>query len=140
MLEEQFRVATLEGFGLTGHPQATAAAGAIVHYLRETSAIGARKPEDTAVIPSLRPAGAGLEHLDRIAYYEQQDAMVLDQVTVRNLELVEPATGDDASATLAARDRRDGDGDGSAAAARAGFCGRRLRSRKSKRGWTRWPN
>ena len=89
---------------MSGHPQATAAAGAIVHYLRETSAIGARRPEDAAKIPSLRPAGAGLEHLDRIAYYEQQDAMILDQVTARNLELVEPAAGDDASATLLARD------------------------------------
>ena len=46
-LKEQFRVVALEGFGLSEHPQATAAAGAIVHYLRETSAIGARKPEDT---------------------------------------------------------------------------------------------
>ncbi len=100
ILEEQFRVATLNGFGLEGHLQAAAAAGAIVHYLRETSAIGAPKPEDAAVNPSLRPAGAGLEHLDRIAYYEQQDALVLDAVTVRNLELVEPAAGDDASATL----------------------------------------
>ena len=89
LLEEHFRVAGLEGFGLSEHPQATAAAGAMVHYLRETSAIGARKPEDAAAVPSLRPAGAGLEHLDRIAYYEQQDAMILDQVTARNLELVE---------------------------------------------------
>jgi DNA mismatch repair protein MutS len=100
ILEEHFRVAVLEGFGLVGHGQATAAAGALVHYLRETSAIGARTPEDSAVIPSLRPAGAGLEHLDRISYYEQQEAMVLDAVTTRNLELVEPSTGDDASATL----------------------------------------
>ena len=100
ILEEHFRVAALEGFGLMGHAQATAAAGALVHYLRETSAIGARSPEDSAVIPSLRPAGAGLEHLDRIAYYEQQEAMILDAVTARNLELVEPSTGDDASATL----------------------------------------
>jgi DNA mismatch repair protein MutS len=100
ILEEHFRVAALEGFGLVGHAQATAAAGALVHYLRETSAIGARSPEDSAVIPSLRPAGAGLEHLDRIAYYEQQEAMILDAVTARNLELVEPSTGDDASATL----------------------------------------
>ncbi|MGB0036657.1 MAG: DNA mismatch repair protein MutS [Candidatus Acidiferrales bacterium] len=102
MIEEQFRVVALEGFGLNGHAQATAAAGAIVHYLRETSAIGARKAEDAVAIPSLRPAGAGLEHLDRIAFYEQQDAMVLDQVTARNLELVEPSMGDDASATLLA--------------------------------------
>jgi DNA mismatch repair protein MutS len=100
MLEQHFRVATLEGFGLNGHASATAAAGALVHYLRETSAIGARTPEDSATNPSLRPAGAGLEHLDRIAYYEQQDSMILDAVTVRNLELVEPSAGDDASATL----------------------------------------
>jgi len=100
ILKEQFRVAGLDGFGLTEHALATAAAGALVHYLRDTSAIGARTPEDTAAVPSMRPAGAGLEHLDRISYYEQQDAMILDQVTVRNLELVEPATGDDASATL----------------------------------------
>src|SRR5271170_4790846 len=100
MLEQHFRVATLEGFGLNGHASATAAAGALVHYLRETSAIGARTPEDSVTNPSLRPAGAGLEHLDRIAYYEQQDSMILDAVTTRNLELVEPSAGDDASATL----------------------------------------
>jgi DNA mismatch repair protein MutS len=101
-LEQQFRVAGLEGFGLNGHAQATAAAGAIVHYLRETSAIGARRPEDAAMVPSLRPSGAGLEHLDGIKYYEQQDAMILDAVTARNLELVEPAAGDDERATLLA--------------------------------------
>ena len=100
ILEEHFRVAGLEGFGLSGHAQAAAAAGAIVHYLRETSAIGARKPEDAAVVPSMRPPGTGLEHLDRIVFYEQQDALILDQVTARNLELVEAAGGDDASATL----------------------------------------
>src|ERR1700690_1841503 len=100
VLKEQFRVAALDGFGLSEHPQATSAAGALVHYLRDTSAIGARTPEDTAAVPSLRPAGAGLEHLDRISYYDQQDAMILDQVTVRNLELVEPASGDEPSRTL----------------------------------------
>jgi DNA mismatch repair protein MutS len=99
-LEQQFRVAALDGFGLAGHQLATSAAGAIVHYLNETSAIGARRPEDAAVQPSLRPPGAGLEHLDRLAYYDQQNAMLLDQVTVRNLELIEPASGDDESATL----------------------------------------
>jgi DNA mismatch repair protein MutS len=99
-LEQHFQVLALEGFGLAGHPQATAAAGAIVHYLRETSAIGARDAIDAAKVPGLRPAGTGLEHLDRIAYYEQQNALVLDQVTARNLELVEPAQGDAPSATL----------------------------------------
>jgi DNA mismatch repair protein MutS len=100
ILEEHFRVAALEGFGLDGHPCATSAAGALVHYLRETSAIGARSPEDSAAVPSMRPSGAGLEHIDQIVFYEQQNGMVLDAVTTRNLELVEPSAGDDASATL----------------------------------------
>src|ERR1700722_2899826 len=100
ILEEHFRVAALEGFGLDGHPCATSAAGGLIHYLRETSAIGARSPEDSAAVPTLRPSGAGLEHIDRLVFYEQQNGMVLDAVTTRNLELVEPAAGDDASATL----------------------------------------
>ena len=84
LLGEQFGVVTLEGFGLDPHPQAIAAAGALVHYLRETSARGE----------------GGLQHLDRITYYEQQDALVLDNVTVRNLELVRPLFGDEPDATL----------------------------------------
>jgi DNA mismatch repair protein MutS len=100
MLEEHFRVAALDGFGLDGHAVATSAAGALVHYLRETSAIGARSAEDAAAVPSLRPAGAGLEHIDRIIFYEQQNGLILDAVTTRNLELVEPSSGDEASATL----------------------------------------
>src|SRR5690348_1715525 len=38
LLTEHFRVAGLEGFGLAAHAQAICAAGALVHYLRETSA------------------------------------------------------------------------------------------------------
>jgi DNA mismatch repair protein MutS len=78
ILSEQFGVVTLEGFGLSGHPLATGAAGALVHYLRETSARG----------------DAGLQHLDHISYYEQQEALVLDNVSVRNLELLAPLFGD----------------------------------------------
>jgi DNA mismatch repair protein MutS len=102
ILTEQFRVATLEGFGLAGHAQAIGAAGALVHYLRETSAIGASEGGNGTALLHQRPAGRGLEHLDRIVYYEQHDALVLDHVTVRNLELVAPAFGDDESATLLA--------------------------------------
>jgi DNA mismatch repair protein MutS len=97
MLEQQFQVAALTGFGLEGHSQAIAAAGAIVHYLRETSAISAHQTDREA---APQAGASGLEHLDRIAYYEQQDAMILDAVTARNLELTEPAKGDDASVTL----------------------------------------
>ncbi len=49
-------------------------------------------------------SGAALGHLDRVRYYEQADALVLDVVTVRNLELVAPLFSEDAgrgvSATL----------------------------------------
>ena len=84
MLTQQFGVKGLEGFGLTGHAQAVAAAGAIVHYLGETSA----RTENGA------PPATG--HLDTLRYYEQQDALVLDPVTVRNLEIVAPLYPDDA--------------------------------------------
>ncbi len=102
LLEEQFRVSGLEGFGLDGHLQAIAASGAVVHYLRATSAIGVPAGGASPELLGVRQAGAGLEHLDRIRYYEQQQALVLDHVTARNLELTEPATGDDRSTTLLA--------------------------------------
>src|SRR5246127_2600896 len=79
ILREQFGVAELTGFGLDEPPQALSAAGAVVHYLRENSARG-----DDA--PSLE----ALRHLDRIRFYEQHDALILDPVSVRNLELVSP--------------------------------------------------
>ena len=78
ILSEQLGIKGLEAFGLAGHPQAICAAGALVHYLRETSA----KTNKESASPLL--------HLDSIRYYEQQDALMLDPVTVRNLELVAP--------------------------------------------------
>ena len=87
MLREQFGVASLDGFGLAGHAQAMAAAGAMVHYLRETSAKGPENGEHRE---------SALGHLDRVRYYEQADALVLDTVTVRNLELVAPIFAEDA--------------------------------------------
>ncbi len=93
ILSEQFGVVTLEGFGLAGHPFALTAAGALVHYLRETSARGVSVPEGSAG----RGEG-GLQHLDRIRFYEQQDALVLDNVSVRNLELIAPLFADPGAA------------------------------------------
>jgi DNA mismatch repair protein MutS len=81
ILREQFGVAELTGFGLDGHPQALCAAGAIVHYLRENAARG--ENDDAHVIEALK-------HLDRVRYYEQHDALLLDPVSVRNLELLSP--------------------------------------------------
>jgi DNA mismatch repair protein MutS len=84
ILREQFGVAELTGFGLDLHAQAVCAAGAVVHYLRENAARG-----DDA------PSVEALQHLDRIRYYEQQDALVLDPVSVRNLELLAPIFTED---------------------------------------------
>ncbi|MDQ1405680.1 MAG: mismatch repair protein MutS [Acidobacteriaceae bacterium] len=79
VLREQFGVAELTSFGLDGHPQSLAAAGAIIHYLRENAARG----DDAHSVEALR-------HLDGVRYYEQQNALVLDPVSVRNLELINP--------------------------------------------------
>ena len=79
-LQEHFRVANLEGFGLTEHPWATIAAGAVLHYLGETSGKG----------------GSTLAHLSRVGFYEEPEALVLDSVTTRNLELVSAAAGEGA--------------------------------------------
>jgi DNA mismatch repair protein MutS len=89
ILTEQFGVAGLEGFGLADHPHAAAAAGALVHYLRETSAKGPDTSESANAAP--------LQHLDRIRFYEQQDALILDTVSIRNLELVAPLFPDDSA-------------------------------------------
>ncbi|MGI9102355.1 MAG: DNA mismatch repair protein MutS [Terriglobales bacterium] len=82
LVENHFGVLSLEGFGLSGRSAAAAAAGAILHYVRSTQR-------------------GTLEHVDRIGYYERQNCLVLDAVTVRNLELIEPLfTGSGDAVTL----------------------------------------
>jgi DNA mismatch repair protein MutS len=82
LLENHFGVLSLEGFGLAGKPAAAAAAGAILYYVRSTQR-------------------GTLDHVDRIGFYERQSCLVLDAVTVRNLELIEPLfAGTDAGVTL----------------------------------------
>ena len=70
-LREHFGLHTLDGCGLAGRPLAVSAAGAILHYLRDTQK-------------------SALDHLDRPTYYDRSGSMILDAVTVRNLELLEP--------------------------------------------------
>ena len=71
LVENHFGVLSLEGFGLANRSAAATAAGAILHYARTTQR-------------------GSLDHVDRIGYYERQNCLVLDAVTVRNLELIEP--------------------------------------------------
>ncbi|MCW5981231.1 MAG: DNA mismatch repair protein MutS [Bryobacteraceae bacterium] len=70
-LLEHFRLHSLDGCGLAGKPLAVAASGAVLHYLRETQR-------------------SALDHLERPSFFDRREAMALDAVTVRNLELVEP--------------------------------------------------
>src|SRR4029077_15844599 len=63
-------------------PAAATAAGAILYYIRSTQR-------------------GTLDHVDRIGFYDRQNYLVLDAVTVRNLELNEPLfAGTDAGVTL----------------------------------------
>ncbi len=95
ILREQFGVAELTGFGLDDHPQALSAAGAIIHYLRENAARG---DQSTSATEKSSVAGmAALQHLDRVRYYEQHDSLVLDPVSVRNLELLAPIFSEETS-------------------------------------------
>jgi DNA mismatch repair protein MutS len=95
ILREQFGVAELTGFGLDAHPQAIAAAGAIVHYLRENATHRAETRD--GVNGNSAPAVEALGHLDRVRYYQQHDALVLDPVSVRNLELINPIFTEESS-------------------------------------------
>jgi DNA mismatch repair protein MutS len=82
LLENQFGVLSLEGFGLSGKPAAASAAGAILYYVRSTQR-------------------GNLRHVDRLGFYERHNCLVLDAVTVRNLELTEPLfEGADPGVTL----------------------------------------
>jgi DNA mismatch repair protein MutS len=82
-LRDHFKLLSLDGCGLANHRAAVGASGAILHYLRDTQ------------------RGA-LNHLDRPTYYDRADFMVLDAVTVRNLELVEPLFSADAGGQTSA--------------------------------------
>ncbi len=73
MLQEQFHVHSLEAFGCHTLILAIQAGAAVLRYIRGTQ-------------PS-----ASLEHIRQIRVRHPDDAMHLDAVTIRNLELVKPS-------------------------------------------------
>src|SRR6202012_5619312 len=82
LVRNHFKVHSLDGMGLGGHESAAIAAGALLHYMRQTKQ-------------------GGLEHLDGLRFYERSTSLELDAVSVRNLELVEPLfSGESAQTTL----------------------------------------
>jgi DNA mismatch repair protein MutS len=73
-LLEQLHTTGLEGFGLEGHGGAVAAAGALLHYLRDTQK-------------------ADLAHVRTIALKTTADCLLIDAITLRHLEIVESMEG-----------------------------------------------
>jgi DNA mismatch repair protein MutS len=78
---EQFGALSLDGYGLEGKAEAVRAAGACLRYAQETQ----------------RAAAA---HISDINYFEPQDHLILDQVTIRNLELTESQAGTNRASAL----------------------------------------
>src|SRR5256714_2498834 len=70
LLLKQFGARSLDGYGLTKKTEAIRAAGACLRYAQETQR-------------------AAASHITDIVYFEPRDHLVLDSVTVRNLELIE---------------------------------------------------
>lgn len=79
-LAAHFHVRELTGFGLAGRSEAIRAAGGVLKYAQDTQR-------------------AAAEHITEITYFEPHDSMMLDAVTLRNLEIIE-SRGDAASHTL----------------------------------------
>ena len=71
LIRDTFGLHNLDGLGVEKRDLAVSAAGALLHYLKETQRIA-------------------LPHLDRPAFMEQKDWMVLDPVTMRHLEMFDP--------------------------------------------------
>jgi DNA mismatch repair protein MutS len=74
LVRKQLGVRSLEGYGMERKSEAVRAAGACLRYAQETQR-------------------AGAAHITDLVYFEPQDHLVLDSVTVRNLELVETLSG-----------------------------------------------
>ena len=82
----QLQTSTLDGTGLAGHATATMAAGALVHYLRDTQKVE-------------------LVHVRRIAFRSRADHVLIDPTTFRHLEILEATEGGRAGSLLGEIDR-----------------------------------
>ncbi|MFA6930369.1 MAG: DNA mismatch repair protein MutS [Lentisphaeria bacterium] len=80
-LQKHFGVASLDGFGCRGLDLGIAAAGAVLHYARR----------------NLRQDAS---HITSLQTYQTEDCLILDRISQRNLELVEPIFADGKENTL----------------------------------------
>ncbi len=81
LIKEQFKVATLDGYGLSGKPVALGAAGAVLAYLRDVHKTG------SVTLSGLRT-------------YSIESHMIVDSQTQKNLELIKNARDGSSRGTL----------------------------------------
>ncbi|MFH0811575.1 MAG: DNA mismatch repair protein MutS [Pseudomonadota bacterium] len=81
LLKDSFNLASLEGLGLDGYSAGVSAAGAIIHYLRDNLHLS-------------------VKHIKPPAPYASSDYMILDRKTQKNLELMNPISGEKGAVTL----------------------------------------
>jgi DNA mismatch repair protein MutS len=85
-LVDQLKTESLHAFGLDAHHAAICAAGALVHYLRDTQKVD-------------------LAHVRAIGYRERTDCLLVDPTTYKHLEVVEGAEGTREGSLLQVLDR-----------------------------------
>lgn len=81
LLKEHFKTQSLDGFGCQGVIPGIAAAGAILHYLKEN-------------------LHQSLKHIHHLSTYSNNAYVVLDVATQRNLELMQTQRGETGEGTL----------------------------------------
>ncbi|MBC7961076.1 MAG: DNA mismatch repair protein MutS, partial [Vallitaleaceae bacterium] len=70
IIQNHFELGAVEGLGLSDHPEALIATGALLEYLFDTQK-------------------GSVKHITKVTYYAASDYMLLDLSTRRNLEIVE---------------------------------------------------
>lgn len=86
VLLQHFKVTSLDGFGLKGDSPGLLAAGALLHYLKETQK-------------------TNLGHIGTLSFLEQTSYLRMDESTVQNLELVQRLDGSRKWTLLATMDQ-----------------------------------
>ena len=86
LLIEHFKTGSLEGFGCENLKLAISAAGALIRYLHKTQK-------------------SALEHINTINVFNIHNYMLMDQATVRSLELVQSSEGERKNSLLDLLDR-----------------------------------
>jgi len=87
-LLEHFKTGSLEGFGCENLRYAVSAAGALIHYLHETQK-------------------SALSHISGLSTYHIHNSMLLDQTTIKSLELIQSSDGSRKNSLLDLLDRAE---------------------------------